>query len=235
MKVRNLHSWNVSYKRAVAIQQNLRDKLILRASGKRFRLVAGADISYAKKSDQFFGAVVVLSLPDLEMVDQATAFGRVTFPYIPGLLSFREAPILLKAFEKLETTPDLAVFDGQGTAHPRGLGLACHLGLALDVPSIGCAKSRLCGEHDEVGKKPGSHVPLRLNGKTIGAVVLTREKVKPIFVSPGHRMGIRSAVSWALRCGAGYRVPEPTRRAHHLVNELRIQHTQAIDLPQRIG
>ena len=192
------------------------------APRRKLKLVAGTDISYSKKSDKFYGAVLVLSLPDLEEVDRATAVGRVKFPYIPGLLSFREAPILLKAFEKLETVPDLIMFDGQGTAHPRGLGLASHMGLILDIPSIGCAKSRLCGGHREVSKKAGSHVPLKLDGRTIGAVVRTRDKVNPIFVSPGHRMGFRAAVKWTLKCCGGYRIPEPTRRAHHLVNELRV-------------
>ncbi|MEW6358615.1 MAG: deoxyribonuclease V [Planctomycetota bacterium] len=223
MKFRKLHPWRVGYARARQIQEELCSRLILRAPRKKFRLVAGTDISYSKKDDRFFGAVIVLSLPDLEEVERATAIGRVEFPYIPGLLSFREAPILLKAFEQLRTIPDLVLFDGQGTAHPRGLGLASHLGLVLDIPSIGCAKSRLCGEHGEVGAEAGSHAPLKLDGKIIGSVVRTRDHVNPIFVSPGHRMGFRSAVTWTLRCCAGYRIPEPTRRAHHLVNELRMK------------
>ncbi|NOZ20443.1 MAG: deoxyribonuclease V [Planctomycetes bacterium] len=225
MHFKKLHRWDVSYARARELQEELRSRLILRAPRRKFRLVAGTDISYSKKSDQFFGGVIVLSLPDLEEVDRATAVGRVTFPYIPGLLSFREAPVLLKAFGQLRTTPDLVLFDGQGTAHPRGIGLASHLGLVIDLPSIGCAKSRLCGEHGDVGPRAGSHVPLKLDGKTIGAVVRTRDNVNPIFVSPGHRMGVRSSVTWALRCCAGYRIPEPTRRAHHLVNELRMKKT----------
>lgn len=225
MNIRELHPWDVSYERAVAIQRELRAMLVLRAPRKAFRLVAGADISYSKESDEFFAGVIVLSLPDLEEADRSTAIGRVTFPYIPGLLSFREGPILLKAFARLATPPDLILFDGQGTAHPRGLGLASHMGLILDVPSIGCAKSRLCGEHDDVGARAGSHVPLKLDGKTIGAVVRTRDNVNPIFVSPGHRVGHRAAVTWALRCCRGYRIPEPTRRAHHLVNDLRMGRT----------
>lgn len=221
MKFRSLHPWDLCYRRAVALQESLRARLILRAPRRPIRLVAGADISYSKSDDLFFAGVVVLVMPDFREVARATAVGRVAFPYIPGLLSFREAPILLQAFEQLETAPDLILFDGQGTAHPRGFGLASHMGLILDTPSIGCAKSRLCGEHGSVASPAGSHVPLTLDGRTIGAVVRTRTGVNPIFVSPGHRMGLRSAIGWSLKCCAGYRIPEPTRRAHRLVNELR--------------
>jgi len=185
------------------------------------RLVAGADISYDRGSHRYFAAVVLLALPGLAVVEEATARGKSPFPYIPGLLSFREGPLLLRAFARLRRRPDLALFDGHGIAHMRGIGIASHLGLLLDVPSIGCAKSRLVGEHDEPGPKVGDWTPLRYEGRRVGAVLRTRKGTKPIFVSIGHRVGLPQAIRWTLACGGGYRVPEPTRRAHLLANRLR--------------
>jgi deoxyribonuclease V len=166
--------------------------------------------------------VVVLAWPSLEIVETATARGRSPFPYVPGLLSFREGPILMRAFRRLREPPDLVILDGQGTAHMRGFGIACHLGLLLDVPSIGCAKSRLVGEHEEPGVSPGDHVPLRHEGRRVGSVVRTRRGVKPVFVSPGHRIGHAAAVRWVVRTCRGYRLPEPTRQAHLAANRLRV-------------
>jgi len=144
-------------------------------------------------------------------------------PYIPGLLSFREGPLLLRAFSRLKTPPDLILFDAHGLAHPRRFGVACHLGLLLDIPSIGCGKTRLCGEYDEPGPAVGDSTPLRLDGKRTGSVVRTRAGTKPIFVSPGHRIGFPQAVRWVLGCGGGYRLPEPTRIAHKLANASRVR------------
>lgn len=221
MKYRTLHPWNPSYERAVAIQNDLRGRLACLPAPRGVRLVAGADASYRERGGLFYSAVVVFSLAPWRMVEQAVAWGRVSFPYIPGLLSFREAPILLRAFRKLSLRPDIAIFDSQGIAHPRGLGLAAHMGLLLDVPSIGCAKSRLVGSYREPGSRAGSRSALLYEGRRVGTILRTREGVRPVFVSPGHRMDQAGAVRWVLRCVRGRRLPEPTRRAHILVNALR--------------
>ncbi len=220
--IKKLHRWDVSYDEAVAIQNELRKKVSFTPSGRSISTVAGADVSFTKNSGTMHAAVAVLKFPSLEPVEYSIAEEEATFPYIPGLLSFREAPIVAKAFEKLTRRPDLLICDGQGVAHPRGFGLASHLGLLLEIPSIGCAKSRLCGEHGQVGPEVGEYAPLKLKGRTIGAVLRTREDVKPVFVSVGHMVDLRGAIRMTLRCGAGYRLPEPTRAAHHLVNAARL-------------
>lgn len=196
---------------------SLKDSLNLR----RLRWVGGADASYVQGDQTIYGAVVVLSFPDLEVVEERWAKGGVSFPYIPGLLSFREAPILLRAFTLLRQRPDAVIFDGQGIAHPRGLGLASHVALFLDLPSVGCAKTRLVGEYREVAGGKGSMSWLEFKGKRIGAVVRTRANVKPVFVSPGHRMSLRTATRLVLATCRGYRLPEPIRMAHQLVNRVR--------------
>jgi deoxyribonuclease V len=211
-----------TYSGAVRRQLELRDRLVLAGGPKRVARVAGADISYDRGSDRFFAAVVVLGWPGLEIVETATARGKSPFPYIPGLLSFREGPLLVRAFRRLEQPPDLVLFDGHGLAHPRRFGIACHLGLLLDLPSIGCAKSRLVGEHGAPGRQVGDQAPLVHERRRIGAVVRTRAGVKPVFVSAGHRIGLPAAVRWVLATGGGYRLPEPTRQAHLLANRLRI-------------
>jgi deoxyribonuclease V len=191
--------------------------------------VAGADVAYSPTSGWLVAAVVLLRRPakqigaDWELVEDVVLKGPVTFPYVPGLLSFREAPILLECFAKLRGTPDLVLVDGHGIAHPRGFGIASHLGLWLGVPTVGCAKSRLVGEYDDPGDSAGSWTELRYQGKVVGATVRTRPGVKPIFVSPGHRVGVKAAVRLALLCGGGFRVPEPTRRADHLAEAAKRQ------------
>ena len=222
MKVHELHPWDIQYSEAVKIQRELRERLILKAPEMTIKLVAGADVSYSKGSDVFFSSVVVLEMPRMNVVEEVTAEGKVDFPYIPGLLSFREAPILIKAFEKVRNTPDVIIFDGQGIAHPRGLGLASHMGLVLGLPSIGCAKKILVGTHDPVGSEVGDHTPLVYKGNVIGAALRTRQNVKPVFISPGHKMDISSAVEIAIKTGGGYKLPEPTRQAHLSVNRARV-------------
>ncbi len=183
--------------------------------------VAGVDVSYEKHGDLFFAGIVVLKLPQMEIVEEGFASARVNFPYIPGLLSFRELPVLLAAFRRLRTVPDAVLVDGQGMAHPRRFGLASHLGLWLDLPTVGCAKSRLCGDHPAPGAFRGDRVPLRHGGEDIGVVLTTRDKVKPLYISPGHRIDIAAAADLVLACSRRYRLPEPTRLAHHLTNRLR--------------
>jgi deoxyribonuclease V len=164
-------------------------------------------------------AVVVLAFPGLEIVARATATRPIAFPYIPGLLTFREGPPILDALDRLDRKPDLFIFDGQGIAHPYRMGIASHIGLLIDLPSIGCAKSLLCGRYQEPGVERGSHIPLDDNGETIGAIVRTRSGVKPVFVSIGHRMDLKSCIDVVLACCKGYRLPETTRIAHRLAEE----------------
>ena len=214
MKVKSLHGWQVSTAEALDIQLRLASQVSRSREVTSPRFIAGVDISVDRIRGVARGAVVVLSYPELRVVETQVVDGKVDFPYVPGLLSFREAPLTLAAFERLDITPDLVLFDGQGIAHPRRLGLASHLGLFLDTPTIGCAKSRLCGSHQTPGGKPGSYAELVDGGEAIGAVLRTKLGTKPIYVSIGHRVDLESAIYWALECCRGYRLPEPTRLAH---------------------
>ena len=180
-------------------------------------------MAYSKEGDRLFGAMVVLSFPDLALVDQAWAPGRTAFPYVPGLLSFREGPVLLRVAEEIRQQPDVWIFDGQGIAHPRGLGLASHMGLLLECPSIGCAKERLLGVHDEVGPQRGDFQMLKVDGRVAGGVLRTRQGTKPLYVSPGFRISVRKAIDLVLRTSKTYRTPEPLRQAHLLSNRVRNQ------------
>lgn len=206
--------------RAQAVQARLRSRVRAAGGPRRVRLVAGADLAYRGDGSRAWAAVVLWSPGDGTVVETVTAWGRPSFPYVPGYLSFREGPLLLRAFRRLRRRPDLVLFDGQGIAHPRGIGLASHLGVLLDLPSVGCAKSRLVGEHDEPGRRRGDWAPLVLEGRQVGAVVRTRDGVKPLWISPGHRIGIRQAVLWTLSCCRS-RVPEPIRLAEQVVNRLK--------------
>ena len=178
------------------------------------RLIAGADVSVSKTQGMATGAVVVLEYPGFTVVEVKEIHGRLGFPYIPGLLSFRESPLVLAAYEELSVTPDLLLVDGQGVAHPRRFGLACHLGLLLDIPTIGCAKSRLCGRHEVPEIEPGSYTELVDGDETIGVALRTKLRTNPIYVSIGHKVDLDSAIHWVLECCRGYRLPEPTRLAH---------------------
>jgi deoxyribonuclease V len=223
MKIRNLHSWDLTPTAAVALQRELADQVDARTPLCDADLVAGADVSYNRFSPIVYAAVVVLRTSDWSVVEKQEAVGRAAFPYIPGLLSFREIPILLEAFVKLKTRPDAVMLDGQGFAHPRRLGLAAHAGLCLDVPTVGCAKTRLIGTYREPGKRAGAIAPLRDRDEVIGSIVRTKKGVKPLFISVGHRIDLASAVRLVLQCCNGYRIPEPTRQAHLHVNVLRRQ------------
>jgi deoxyribonuclease V len=217
-----LHKWSMTYREAIALQRLLAGRVVLKdCLPNPVRSVAGVDVSYEKHGDLFFAGVVVLSLPDFKVIEEASASSRVSFPYIPGLLSFRELPVVLDAFRRLRTVPEAVMVDGHGIAHPRRLGIASHLGLWLGLPTIGCAKSRLCGEHHEPGRKRGDLVPLLLDGVQVGVVLTTRDNVKPLYISPGHKTDIIGAANLVLACGSRCRMPEPTRLAHHLTNRLR--------------
>ncbi|MFQ5851181.1 MAG: deoxyribonuclease V [Candidatus Binatia bacterium] len=223
MRILSLHEWDGEVQRAKRIQEALCTRVSVKNSlnMKKLRWVGGADVSYTRGDKTLYGAVVVLSFPDLSIVEEKWVNGRVSFPYIPGLLSFREAPILLRAFSLLEQRPDAAIFDGQGIAHPRGLGLASHAALFLDLPSVGCAKSRLVGDYRPVGRDKGSFSWLEFRGQRVGTVVRTRANVRPVFVSPGHRMSLQGATELVLATCRGYRLPEPVRLAHQIVNRIR--------------
>lgn len=217
MRVRELHSWNISPSDAVALQRELAGQLRLDQSlpESAAQTIAGVDLSPPDaESGRVRGAAVVVAWPSLEALEVSTAEGTADFPYVPGLLSFREAPILLEALAGLRSTPDVILVDGQGTAHPRRFGIACHLGLAVDVPTVGVAKSRLVGKHQEPNEEKGSWTPLEHNDDVIGAVVRTRTSVNPVYVSPGNTIDLESSVRWALACSPRYRVPVPTRLAH---------------------
>jgi deoxyribonuclease V len=222
------HPWDLSIDEAKELQQRLAQKVITETTfdPDDVQTVAGVDVGI--QGDMARTAVVVLALPNLRPVDYAVGQVPVTFPYVPGLLTFREGPGVLEALHALDHWPDLLIFDGQGLAHPRRIGLASHLGVILDRPSIGCAKSRLIGEHHEPGNEVGDWVPLRDGEDVIGAVVRTRAGVKPVFVSIGHRVDLDTAIDFVLRCSCGYRLPETTRYAHRVASgaELDLAHSR---------
>ena len=216
MKAQKLHDWQVTAAQAISIQRKLARLVVKEGEPRQVRLVAGVDISVSNRRELARGAAVVLRYPSLELVESQVVEREVGFPYVPGLLSFREAPIILGVCEKLINIPDLILVDGQGLAHPRRLGLASHLGLLWDRPTIGCAKSRLCGKHGPVGAGRGEHTELVDGAEVIGAVLRTRMNVKPLYISIGHRINLEAAIQWVLNCGGGYRLPEPTRLAHQV-------------------
>lgn len=227
---------SLSPRQAIEIQKKLCGKVIVRPLKiSKIRFVAGADLSYEvarknmsgslvrKNSNTVYAGVVVLSFPELQTVEQKVVRVRVDFPYVPGLLSFRESPAILKAWKSVETSPDVLLVDGHGLAHPRRFGIACHLGLLLGIPTVGCGKSVLVGEFDEqkLPLRRGSYVYLRDGDETIGIALRTRDHVNPIFISVGHRSDLASARRLVLLCAPKFRIPEPTRRAHLLVNAAR--------------
>jgi len=212
------HPWNVTPAKAITIQKGLRAHLVLADDFGAVRLVAGVDCGFEENGTVTRAAVAVLSFPELALADQAIARLPTTFPYVPGLLSFREIPAVLAALETLSVLPDLILVDGQGYAHPRRLGIACHLGILTDIPTVGVGKTRLLGTHENPPPERGGWVPLWDKDETVGAVLRSRERVKPLFVSAGHRIGLTSAVAWVMRCTTRYRLPETTRFAHKLAS-----------------
>ncbi|MCB0218834.1 MAG: deoxyribonuclease V [Chrysiogenetes bacterium] len=217
MKLKQLHEWDLSIAQARQVQERLARRVRQTPLTKEVRHIAGTDVSYHRPSGLFVAGVVVLRWPSLETIETQVAAGETPFPYVPGYLSFREIPPLALALEKVRTRVDLMVCDGQGLAHPRGLGLASHLGLLTGLPTIGCAKSRLCGEHREPAARRGSSVALNYRGETLGRVLRTRDGVRPLFVSVGHNITLAEAEKWVLRLANRTRIPEPTKRADHLV------------------
>ncbi|RPJ27238.1 MAG: deoxyribonuclease V [Chloroflexi bacterium] len=211
--IAKLHNWNLTPEEAVHVQTDLRSHLIPAWDNRPVATVAGVDVSV--KTETAHAAIVVLRYPELTPLEAVTADAPLVFPYIPGLLSFREGPAVLAAWHQLQNKPDLLMFDGQGIAHPRGIGIASQMGLWLERPTIGVAKSRLYGRHAEVGPQRGARADLLdKNGRVIGTVLRTREKTNPLYISPGHLVDVEHATQFVLACSAGYRLPEPTRWAH---------------------
>jgi deoxyribonuclease V len=224
MQFKTRHGWNLLPKDAILLQRQLARQVSLHDSIARpIKLVAGADVSYKRRAEQFHAAVVVLDYASMTVLETVTASGEVDFPYVPGLLSFRELPVLLQAFRQLKKVPDVVMADAQGIAHPRRLGLASHLGLWLDLPTIGCAKSLLCGEAAEPRVERGAWTPLRDADEIVGRRLRTKDRVRPLVISPGHKTDVHRATEIVLHCCRGYRLPEPTRQAHLLSNRLRYE------------
>lgn len=216
---RRTHAWNLPPKQAIKIQENLRNHVAIQSlADESIQYIAGVDVGFPHGKEIARAAIAILDYSSLKLVDQALAELPVTFPYVPGLLSFREIPVILSALEKLTITPDLLVIDGHGLAHPRRFGLACHLGVLLDIPTIGCGKSILVGAHDPLDEKRGSFTNLIVQSEIVGAAVRTRDRVKPVYISVGHRVDLTSAIRTILNCGGGCRLPEPTRWAHRLAS-----------------
>ena len=215
------HSWDLSPKDAIEIQKQWSRRVVTTDQFGPVRRVAGVDVGFEDNNQVTRAAIVVLSYPELAPLDSALVKIPTSYPYIPGLLSFREMPAILKAYEQLQLKPDLLLCDGQGTAHPRRFGIACHLGVWLDVPSIGVGRTRLVGSHDALPDEKGAWVPLLDKGEQVGAVLRSRKGVKPIYVSTGHRVSLASSVQWVMNCVTRYKLPETTRYAHNLASNLK--------------
>src|SRR6516165_4257088 len=216
MSKQQIHEWNLEQDQAKALQRELAKQVIREDRLGEVRQIAGVDMAINEISGMARAAVVLLSYPELEVVEQHVYEEPVRMPYIPGLLSFRETPCILSAFDLLKQQPELVMVDGQGIAHPRRLGIASHLGLWLDLPTIGCAKSILTGHHEPLSDEAGSWVPLKADKEVIGAVLRTRARVKPMIISLGHRISLETSLRFVLDCCRGFRLPEPTRLADKL-------------------
>ena len=221
MKFRQLHSWELTPKEAIALQRELAAKIDTTSRIGRCELIAGADVSFNRSSHIFYAGVVIVRASDGAVIERQGAVREIHFPYVPGILSFRESPVLLDAFAKVEAEPDAIMLDAHGFSHPRRFGLTCHVGLILDRPTLGCAKTPLVGTFDEPGPEVGDYTPLRDRDEVIGRVLRTKKRVKPVFVSVGQRINLEQASELVLQSCRGYRLPEPTRQAHLYVNELR--------------
>jgi deoxyribonuclease V len=223
MRIQKLHAWTRDPRASIALQQELAGRILLApaAADASFRRIAGVDVSFERGGKVLWAAVVVVEIPAFRIVEAAYARAAADFPYIPGLLSFRELPVVLQAFRRIRNRPDAVICDGQGLAHPRFFGLACHLGLWLDLPAVGCAKTRLVGEYREPAQTPGAWTELTFQDRIVGAVLRSRKGSKPVYVSPGHRITLEQAVELVRACIVKSRLPEPTRLAHLEVNRYR--------------
>jgi deoxyribonuclease V len=220
-RFRQLHDWEQTPREAVELQKRLREQVRIAPLAREIRTIAGADISFNKFEPTVYAGIVVLSLPELEVIEESGVVSETRFPYVPGLLSFRETPSVLEAWSQLKTEPDALMLDGQGLAHPRRVGIACHVGLLIERPTLGCAKSVLVGKYEEPPIERGAWSEMIDKGEVVGAALRTKRNVQPVFVSPGHLIDLEGAIDLTLKADGGYRQPEPTRRAHLLVNALR--------------
>ena len=216
---KNTIIWPDNLQAARAIQTTLREKVRIISLRKNPEIIAGVDASFL--DDKVIGVACLYKYPDIIPLEDAYAVAEIPFPYIPGFLSFREGPVIIEALRKLKVEPHVILFDGQGIAHPKGLGIASHVGVILDIPTIGCAKSRLIGEYKQPGIKKGKTSSLKHHGKVVGAVVRTRDHVKPVFISPGHRIDLKASVEIVFKCVSRYRLPEPLRRADFLSKKIK--------------
>lgn len=218
MIIKEHHPWNLEYEKAVELQNKLSRRIVLKDNFGAVNKVAGVDVKHIRQKNELIGVVLIFSYPDLKLIEAKTSQLVTNYPYIPGLLSFREGPVVEKIFKKIENVPDLVFFDGHGYSHPRRLGLASHIGLILDLPSIGCAKKMLCGDYNEPLSSRGSYTYLIEEGEVIGAALRTKDNTRPIFVSVGHKVSLTSAIELTLSVSK-FRVPEPTRLAHNYLEE----------------
>lgn len=219
MNIKPLHDWNLSPQQAIEIQKQLRYEVVAEDKfDAPVKTVAGLDLGYDVKNDTSRAVAVILSFPELELLETSEAHLPIQFPYVPGLLSFRETPVAIKALEKLTLTPDVILCDGQGLAHPRRFGIACHIGVIADVPTIGVAKSLLVGKYENLGEERGSIAPLVHRGEQVGVALRTKNKVQPLFVSVGHRVSLETSIEIVLQCAPKYRLPETTRLADKLAS-----------------
>lgn len=219
MQIKPLHDWNLTPAQAIQLQKQLAFEVVAEDKfDAPVKTVAGIDLGYDAKNDTSRAVVVVLSFPELELLETAEALLPIQFPYVPGLLSFRETPVAIKVLEKLTLTPDLILCDGQGLAHPRRFGIACHIGLIADVPTIGAAKSVLVGSFENLGEIRGSVAPLIHRNEQVGVALLTKDKVQPLYISVGHKIGLETATEIVLQCAPKYRLPETTRLADKLAS-----------------
>ena len=219
MKIKPLHNWNLTPREAIELQKQLQYEVIAKDEfAEPVKTVAGIDLGYDAKNDTSRAVVVILSFPELELIETSEALLPIQFPYVPGLLSFRETPVAIKALEKLQNAPDIILCDGQGLAHPRRFGIACHIGIITNLPTIGVAKSVLVGKFENLGEKRGSVAPLIHKNEQIGVALRTKDKVQPVYVSIGHRISLQKAVEYVLCCTPKYRLPETTRLADKLAS-----------------
>lgn len=223
MKSRKLHDWDLSYKEAIGIQRRLASRVRFTRIKREPKIIAGLDCAFSKDGRKIIATAVVLKADDFTVIETATVTRKVTFPYIPGLLSFREAPACIDAIEKIKAKPDVLIVDGQGIAHPRRFGIAAHIGLLIGSPTIGCAKSRLTGKFKGPGRQKGKYSPLTDRGDVIGAVLRTRTDIKPVFVSVGNKCTLNDAIRIVMECTTKYRLPEPSRLAHQLVSREKLR------------
>jgi deoxyribonuclease V len=217
------HSWTLSVKEAIVLQKTLAAQVRIQPLPTGLKIIGAADISYSRHTELLIAVIVSLRWPGLDLIESAHYVCKEAFPYVPGLLSFREVPPLIETYRKIRQKPDVLLCDGQGIAHPRKLGFAAHLGLCLGIPTVGCAKSRLCGDHESLTLRKGLSKPLFVNGEQLGLVLCSRDGVKPIYISPGHLSDIASSKRLILRCLRRYRIPEPLRLAHLEANRRRTE------------